>query len=117
MLINIIGNIIYLFCVVFAILWGITMRRRAKMGQIERIFEVFGLLMVISLILIPVLSLSPFHLLWMFPVSYLLGMLSLFFPLRLLWPLASFYGALWYIGLKSKISEKQELNKPIEEKK
>lgn len=102
MLINIIANIIYIFCVIFAILWGITMRRRAKMGQIERIFEVFGLLMAISLILIPILSLSPFHLLWMFPVSYILGMLSIFPPLRLLWPLASFYGSLWYVGLKSK---------------
>jgi len=106
MFLNIVSDIIYIFCTLFAIVWGINMRYRAKVGQREKIFEVFGLLMVISLVLIPALSLSPFHLLWMFPVSFLLGMLSILFPLNLLlWPLASLYGSIWYIGLKSKIKE------------
>lgn len=101
---NIIANILYIFCVIFAICWGILMRNKAKREQAtEKIFEVFGLLMVVSLILIPSLSLSPLHLLWMFPVSFLFGPLSLMFPFNLLlWPLASIYGSLWYIGLKSK---------------
>lgn len=92
----------YIICVLFAIVWGILIRQKAKAEQAtEKIFEVFGLLMVVSLILIPVLSLSPFHLLWMFPVSFMFGPLSFIFPFRLLWPLASLYGSLWYIGLKS----------------
>ena len=98
---HIIASILYVICVLFAISWGVLLRRKAKTEQVtERILEVFGLLMVVSLILIPALSLSPFHLLWMFPVSFLLGLLSLIFPFRLLWPLASLYGSLWYIGLK-----------------
>jgi len=99
---HIIANVLYISCVLFAILWGINIRQKAKTEQAtEKIFEVFGLLMVVSLILIPTLSLSPFHLLWMFPVSFLFGLLSLIFPLNLLlWPLASFYSSLWYIGLK-----------------
>jgi hypothetical protein len=106
MFLNIVSDIIYIFCTLFVIVWGINMRHRARMGHREKIFEVFGLLMVISLVLIPALSLSPFHLLWMFPVSFLLGMLSIFFPLNLLlWPLASLYSSIWYIGLKSKIKE------------
>lgn len=97
-----IGKILYIICVLFAIAWGILMRQKAKAEQAtEKIFEVFGLLMVVSLILIPTLSLSPFHLLWMFPVSFMLGPLSLISPFRLPWPLASLYGSLWYIGLKS----------------
>lgn len=103
----IIANVLYIICVLFAISWGILIRRKAKTEQsTEKIFEVFGLLMVVSLILVPVLSLSPFHLLWMFPVSFLLGPLSLIFPFRLLWPLASFYSSLWYIGLKPRKDNK-----------
>lgn len=100
---NIISTILYIICVLFAVGWGILMRHKAKTEQAtEKIFEVFGLLMVISLILIPVLSISPFHLLWMLPVSFLFGPLSFMFPFRLLWPLASLYGAIWYLGLKPK---------------
>jgi len=99
---NIVANIIYISGVLFAILWGVLMRHKAKTEQAtEKIFEVFGLLMAISLILVPILSLSPFHLLWMFPASFLLGFFSLLPPLNLLlWPLASLYGSLWYIRLK-----------------
>lgn len=98
----IIVSILYISCVLIAISWGILIRHKAKTEQAtEKIFEVFGLLMAVSLILIPTLFLSPFHLLWMFPVSFLLGSLSLVFPLNLLlWPLASLYSSLWYIGLK-----------------
>lgn len=101
MLMHIIANILYIICVLITISWGILLRHKAKTEQAtEKIFEVFGLLMVVSLILIPILSLSPFHLLWMFPISFLLGPLSLIFPFSLLWPLASLYSSLWYIGLK-----------------
>ena len=100
---HIIAYILYSICVLIAISWGILIRSKAKTQQvIEKIFEVHGLLMVASLILVPILSISPFHLLWMFPVSFLLGPLSMIFPFRLLWPLASLYGALWYIGIKHK---------------
>lgn len=111
----IITGIIYVFGVLFAISWGILMRRKVKIeGAAERTFETFGLLMVVSLILIPILSLSSFHLLWMFPASFLLGLISIIPPLRLLWPLASLYGFLWYIGLKPREDNKKA--KEIEEK-
>ena len=101
-MIHIIVNILYIICVFFAFAWGILIRDKAKAEQaIEGMFGVFGLLMVVSLILIPILSLSPFHLLWMFLVSFLLGLLSLIFPFNLLLPLGSFYSSLWCIGLKS----------------
>lgn len=96
-----IARVLYIICVLFAIAWGVLMRQKAKTEQAtEKIFEVFGLLMAVSLILIPTLSLSPLHLLWMFPVSFMFGPLSFIFPFRLLWPLASLYSSLWYIGLK-----------------
>ena len=100
---HIIANILYIICVLFAIAWGLLIRQKTKKQQTtEKIFEVHGLLMTISVILIPVLSLSPFHLLWMFPVSFVMGPLSMIPPFRLLWPFASLYGSIWYIGLKQK---------------
>ena len=42
------------------------------------------MLFVVSLVVVPLLSLSPFHLLWMFIVSFVLGTLSLAFPFSLL---------------------------------
>ena len=45
---------------------------------------VIVLLGVISVIGVLLLPLSPFHLLWWYPVSFAIGMLSLTFPLSLL---------------------------------
>lgn len=42
------------------------------------------MLFIVSLVVVPAMSLSPLHLLWMFPVSFMLGMLSLIFPFSLL---------------------------------
>jgi len=102
MIMNIIGDIIYVFCALFTVAQGMRMREIiAQGGAIERTYGAFGLLLAISLVLIPVLSLSPFHLLWMFPLSMLLAHLSLLFPFNLiLWPLASLYASLWFIGIK-----------------
>lgn len=100
---HIIANIIYVFGLLFALAWGLVIRNKVKtQGAPERIFEVHGMLMVVSLIIIPVFSLSPFHLLWMFPVSFILGPLSMIPPFRLLWPFAALYGSIWYIGLGKK---------------
>jgi len=106
---HIIANIFYFVCVLFAILAGVHIRHKVKTEQAtEKFEEVFGLLMVVSLILIRVLSLSPFHLLWMFPVSFLFGPLSVVFPFRLLWPLASFYGSLWCIGVRPRATNQEQ---------
>jgi hypothetical protein len=96
------GIIVYIISVLFAVNWGILMRYKAKKEHsTEKPFEVFGLLLFVSVILIPVFSISPFHLLWMSPVAYILGFLSLVYPFKLLWPIASLYSSLWYIGLKN----------------
>lgn len=105
---HIIANIIWLAGVLYALVWGVNIRHKAKTERgTEKIFEVHALLLTVSVILIPVLSLSPFHLLWMFPASFLLGLMSIIFPFSLLWPLASLYGSLWYIGIKPRESDKE----------
>ena len=99
---NIISSIIYIFAVVFTIAWGILIREKTKKEKSsEGIYNLFGVLQVVSLILIPTLSLSSLHLLWMFPASFFLGFLGAIPPFSfLLSPLASIYGSIWSIGLK-----------------
>ena len=99
---QIIGIILWVLGVLWAIAQGFNIRQKAKNEQAtEHTFEVHALLLAVSVIIIPVLSLSPFHLLWMLPASFVLGLASVIFPLNLLWLPASLYGSLWYVGTKN----------------
>lgn len=99
---QILEYIIYGIGVLFALGWGFNIRSKARGEQAtSKMHETFGMLMVVSLILIPVFSWSPLHLLWMFPLAFLLGLLSMMPPFKILWPLASIYGSLWYIGISN----------------
>ncbi len=96
---QIIGIILWAIGVLYAIAWGFIIRQKAKNEQAtEHTFELHALLLAVSVIIIPVLSLSPFHLLWMLPASFVIGLASMMFPLNLLWFPASLYGSLWYVG-------------------
>ena len=99
---QIIGIILWVVGVLYALGWGFIIRRKAKNEQAtEHMFELHALLLTVSVIIIPVLSLSPFHLLWMIPASFVLGLASVIFPLNLLWLPASLYGSLWYVGTRN----------------
>jgi tetratricopeptide (TPR) repeat protein len=99
---QIIGIILWVVGVLWAIAQGFNIRQKAKNEQAtEHTFEVHALLLAVSVIIIPVLSLSPFHLLWMLPASFVLGLASVIFPLNLLWLPASLYGSLWYVGTRN----------------
>jgi len=97
---RVIGIILWLVGLLWAIAQGFNIRQKAKNEQAtEHTFELHAFLLAVSVIIIPVLSLSPFHLLWMLPTSFVLGIVSPIFPLNLLWMPASLYGSLWYIGI------------------
>ena len=99
---QVVGIIVWVLGVIWAIAQGINLRQKAKNEQArEHTFEVHAFLAVVSVIIIPILSLSPFHLLWMLPVSFILGLASMIFPFNLLWFPASLYGSLWYVGTKN----------------
>ena len=99
---QIIGIIVWVVGVLWAIAQGLNMRQKAKNEQAtEHTFEVHAFLLAVSVIIIPVLSLSPFHLLWMLPASFVLGLASVIFPFNLLWLPASLYGSLWYVGTRN----------------
>ena len=100
---HIIGIILWVVGVIWAIVQGFNIRQKAKNEQAtEHTFELHALLLAVSVIIVPVLSLSPFHLLWMLPASFVLGLASMMiFPLKLLWFPASLYGSLWYVGTRN----------------
>lgn len=97
---NIIGYIILGFAVLFTLGWCLKIRDKAKNEQErEKAMELQGFLMTVSIILVPILNISPFHLLWMFPASFIIGLLSASTPLRILWIFSSIYFSFWYIGI------------------
>jgi hypothetical protein len=57
------------------------------------------MMFTLSLIIVLIFGFSPFHLLWMFPVGFVLGTLSLAFPLSLLSVPGRTFGAFCCIGL------------------
>ena len=99
---TVLGYIIFGLSVLFTLGWCLKIRYNAKTEQSrEKSYELSGFLLTISLILVPVLHVSPFHLLWMAPVSFLLGMLSIGTPIGFLTIFSSFYFSFWYIGISN----------------
>lgn len=99
---NIIANIIWVGSVIYTLGWCVFIRGKAKNEQAtEGTMEVHAFLLTVSVILIPILSISPFHLLWMLPASFIIGLFSIHSPLRLLSIPASLYFLFWYIGIKN----------------
>ncbi len=99
---DIIGYIIYGLSILITLGWCLQIRGKAQNEQArEKSMELQGFLMTVSLVLIPLLHLSPFHLLWMLPSSFILGLLSMTTPLRVLWIFSSIYFSFWYIGISN----------------
>jgi tetratricopeptide (TPR) repeat protein len=94
-----VGYIIFGIGTLITVGWCLQIREKAKREQAtEGSMEISGFLMTISLILIPLLHLSPFNLIWMIPISFFLGLLSTTTPIRFLHIFASIYFRLWYFG-------------------
>jgi len=99
---DIIGYIIYGLSILITMGWCFNIRHKAKYEQArEKGMELQGFLMTVSIILVFVLHLSPFHLLWMLPASFIIGLLSITSPLRVLWIFSSIYFSFWYIGISN----------------
>jgi len=99
---TIIGYIILGLGIILTIAWCLNIREKVKKEQArEKAMELSGFLMTISIFLVFVLHMSPFHLLWMIPASYFLGLMSMMTPLRILWLFSSIYFYIWYIGVSN----------------
>jgi uncharacterized protein YraI len=85
---------VYALCVIITSIWIFGLRTYTLRGTPPMMATInITMLFVVSLIIIPLLSLSPLHLLWMFVCSLIIGFLSIVFPFSLL----SIPGQLFYI--------------------
>ncbi|HLF47408.1 MAG TPA: tetratricopeptide repeat protein [Chitinophagaceae bacterium] len=99
---TILGYIILGLSILFTLGWCFNVRHKAKYEQArEKGMELQGFLMTVSIVLVFVLPLSPFHLLWMLPASFIVGLLSVATPLRILWIFSSIYFSFWYAGISN----------------
>ena len=82
---EIVGYIVYGIGIVLAGSWLYGIRKLTNSGLGVQMATVnTTMLFIVSLVLMPILKLSPFHLLWMYPASIVIGMLTLAFPFSLL---------------------------------
>jgi hypothetical protein len=80
--------------------WGIGLRSYAtRSGQVSQRSANVMVLFTVSIVLVLCTELSNLHLLWMFPISILLGLLALSSPYLLIPILGKFLARLWSIGL------------------
>ncbi len=95
--------IILSIAILITLIWNYGVRVKASREQkTEKANELAGFLLTFSIAYVIWRQYSEFHLLWMLPVSFFLGMLSMVTPFRLLWPFSSLYFKLWYIGIHNK---------------
>ena len=84
-MVEITGYIVYGIGILLALGWLIGIRIYTNSGQGVTMSTVnTTMLFIVSLIIVLAINLDPLHLLWMYPVSFLLGMFSLVFPFSLL---------------------------------
>lgn len=99
---NIISYIILALSILITLGWSLKIREKAKNEQAtEKAMELQAFLMTASIVLIFLLHISPFHLLWMLPTSFFVGLLSMSTPLKFLWVFSSIYFSFWFIGISN----------------
>jgi len=99
---GIIGYIILGLSILITLGWCFYIRHKVKYEQAREMpQELQGFLMTVSIILVFAVPLSPFHLLWMLPVSFIIGLLSITTPLSILFIFSSAYFSIWYIGVRN----------------
>lgn len=97
---SIIEIIILIAASIFTFVWILGIRRFIVSGQgITRQTINTAMLFIVSIALVFILRFSSFNLLWMFPLSWVLGTFSLAFPFSLLWIFGRYFALIFVIGL------------------
>jgi hypothetical protein len=102
---QVVGVILWLLAAVFTLSWMYGIRSYVRSGQgvsQQTVNQTMGF--ALSLVLIPVLHISPFHLLWMFIVAFATGTLSIVFPFSLLSVPGRFFGVICCFGLDQAVA-------------
>lgn len=88
--------------IMLTVIWHQTIRRNTRIQQKrEKSKELQAFLMATSLFLVIFFHVSPYHLLWMLPFTFVIGLLSIVTPLRFLWLISSNYFMVFHVGAYS----------------
>jgi hypothetical protein len=97
---QLVGILLWIVGALITMFWAYGIRSYVRTGQGVSQQTVNQTMMFgLSLVVVPIFGLSPFHLLWMFPVSFILGTLSFVSPFSLLSVPGRIFGAICCIGL------------------
>ena len=78
-------NMLWLVAATMAAVWSFGVRNMVRSDSgVTQMTVNTAMLFVVVVVLVPATSVSPLYLLWMFPLAWLLGTLSLAFPFSLL---------------------------------
>lgn len=95
-----VGLTLWILAALMTAQWVVMIRSYVRTGRgITQQTVNTAMLFALATLAVPALPLSPFHLLWLVPASWLLGTLSLVFPLSLLSLPGHFFGQLCCVGL------------------
>jgi hypothetical protein len=99
---NTLENIIFGLCALLTFLWCLKILKKAQReGSTEKTLELQGFLMSFSLTLVYLFQIAPYHLIWMIPLSYILGLLSAVTPFKILWVFSSSYFFFWHAAYRN----------------
>lgn len=111
---EIINTIIVFLSILLTMLWSASIRKKAKLGERAHQGNINStFLFFISLLVVLIFGLSPLHLLWLFPVSALVGQFYEIFPLFLICFPALYFEKLLYIGIN--VRERYEMKRDTDE--
>lgn len=107
---EVLGWLLWVIGLVVGLSWSYGVRTYVRTGQgVQQQTVNQTTLILLAVIAVPLLGLSPFHLLWMLPAAFVAGMLSVAFPFSLISLIGRPFGELCCIGLdKAEIARNRE---------
>ena len=98
--VEVLGWILWTIALVVGLSWSYGVRTYVRTGQgVQQATVNQTTLILLAVVAVPLLGLSPFHLLWMLPAAFIVGMLSLAFPFSLVSIIGKPFGELCCLGL------------------
>jgi hypothetical protein len=97
---DVLGWVLWAIGCVVSLYWAYSVRTYVRRGRsvMQQTVNQTAL-MFIAVVAVPLLGFSPFHALWMLPVAFIVGMLSLVFPFSLVSLIGKPFGRLCCLGL------------------
>ena len=97
---QVLGWVLWTIGLVVGLSWSYGVRTYVRTGRgVQQATVNQTALMLVAVVAVPLFGLSPFHLLWMLPAAFIVGMLSLAFPFSVVSLIGKPFGHVCCLGL------------------